>query len=288
MSPTGTDNGNVNGEENQYDKIADGYQTFRKVNPATLIEESTLRGAITPFIKPGVTRVLDLACGTGFWSRKVLEWGAESVVGVDLSAEMVSIARKSTSSDQNIVYRTGDAKTLGLVDLFGEPAPAAEEGEFDVVLAVWLLNYAATKEEQRQMFRTVSSNLKKGGVMVGIAPKPTPLGEIDAWAEKVNREGKTIWGVTANCYERADVPEEGWKCEITGEIEGGKTISFKTFMLGQEIYEEAAKLGRMKGRYEWVKPTMVPEGGLEVRNREFWTEYFRTGPHMGVLVVHKD
>ena len=34
-------------------------------------------------------RVLDLACGSGHFSRRLLKWGAGSVLGVDISSEMI-------------------------------------------------------------------------------------------------------------------------------------------------------------------------------------------------------
>ena len=38
--------------------------------------------------------VLDVACGEGFYSRLIRQRGAAKVVGVDLSAGMVELARK--------------------------------------------------------------------------------------------------------------------------------------------------------------------------------------------------
>jgi toxoflavin synthase len=40
------------------------------------------------------TSVLDLACGEGFYTRLLRQTGAGRVVGVDLSAGMIALARQ--------------------------------------------------------------------------------------------------------------------------------------------------------------------------------------------------
>lgn len=49
------------------------------------------------------TQVLDLACGTGFYTRMALDAGASRVVGVDVSADMLAQARAETQDDQHAV-----------------------------------------------------------------------------------------------------------------------------------------------------------------------------------------
>jgi len=53
--------------------------------------------------------VLDVACGPGFFSRKFREQGAK-VIGVDISKELIEIARKTSSRD--IEYYVGSADNL--------------------------------------------------------------------------------------------------------------------------------------------------------------------------------
>lgn len=68
--------------------------------------------------RPG-ERVLDLACGTGIVTRQVASAvGPEgSVVGVDLSADMLAVARRlPVPGDVPVQWRRGDAAALDLPD----------------------------------------------------------------------------------------------------------------------------------------------------------------------------
>lgn len=71
-------------------------------------------------------RVLDVACGQGFFTREFHKAGAR-VTGVDISKELVALARKH--SPKEIVYHRGSADALGFL----------KDGSFDkaaVVLAL--------------------------------------------------------------------------------------------------------------------------------------------------------
>ena len=57
--------------------------------------------------------VVDLACGEGFYTRLIRQQGAAKVVGVDLSARMVELAREQEAEQRlGIEYVTGDARHL--------------------------------------------------------------------------------------------------------------------------------------------------------------------------------
>ncbi len=71
-------------------------------------------------------RVLEVACGTGYWTRPVSSC-ATSIVAIDQAAETLDFARAQTAYDACIDYRIGDAFDL-----------AAVEGTFDAALvAFW-------------------------------------------------------------------------------------------------------------------------------------------------------
>ena len=57
--------------------------------------------ALLPDLKD--KKVLDLGCGFGWHCRYTSEQGAQSVIGVDLSAKMLKLARES-ASDPSIEY----------------------------------------------------------------------------------------------------------------------------------------------------------------------------------------
>lgn len=56
----------------QYDGIGTSYDEMRKL-PVALLERSNVQAAVTPYIHGA--RVLDLACGTGYYSQFLLTLG---------------------------------------------------------------------------------------------------------------------------------------------------------------------------------------------------------------------
>lgn len=59
-------------------------------------------------------RVLEIACGTGFWTEIVAKV-ARQVVAIDSSEKMLAIARKRKPRSINVEYRHGDACALAKV-----------------------------------------------------------------------------------------------------------------------------------------------------------------------------
>ena len=75
----------------EYDAIAEAYKASKQLSFRKYIEEHTLF-AILGDIR-GAT-VLDLACGEGFYTRKLKCAGARSIIGVDISAKMIELANR--------------------------------------------------------------------------------------------------------------------------------------------------------------------------------------------------
>jgi ubiquinone/menaquinone biosynthesis C-methylase UbiE len=76
-------------------------------------------------------RVLDLSCGAG-WATRLLAKNVlrGTIVGVDLSDQMIARARESSKQFSNIEYRVGSAEQI-----------PAEDGFFDKVLSVEAFYY---------------------------------------------------------------------------------------------------------------------------------------------------
>jgi SAM-dependent methyltransferase len=138
----------------EYDRIGDRYseaktQPFRIHLEAYTLEAlaGDLRGA----------RVLDLACGDGFYSRRLARRGASATLGVDASAEMVALGR-----------RAEEAEPLGCRYLHADVGDVAALGRFDVVVLAYLLNYARTHDELRRFCEVAHRHLRPGGRLVGV------------------------------------------------------------------------------------------------------------------------
>ena len=96
-------------------------------------------------------RVVDLGCGFGWFSRWAAQAGAASVLGIDLSTNMLERAVADTDAD-TISYRRED---LEVIDL---PADA-----FDVAYSSLALHYLA---DLRRILANVHRSLVAGGVFV--------------------------------------------------------------------------------------------------------------------------
>jgi ubiquinone/menaquinone biosynthesis C-methylase UbiE len=72
---------------------------------------------------------MDLACGDGFYTRRLKQRGAAEVIGVDISP--IRLAKQSEHAEPlGISYQLGDAVSLPRL------------GSFDLVTAIYPLTYA--------------------------------------------------------------------------------------------------------------------------------------------------
>ncbi|KAL9620485.1 MAG: hypothetical protein Q9160_004954 [Pyrenula sp. 1 TL-2023] len=262
----------------QYDDIGSRFQTMKQI-PIVALEEANLRAALPSSFTDKT--VLDLACGTGRYAELLISWGAQRAVGLDISSEMVSVAREISSKagmQGKIEYRVQDcAKPMG---------PILDSGErFDLVTGSWFLNYASNYAELLAMFQNVSANLKSsvhpdgGGIFVGIVPNPLdapPIGQ--------------RFGIHA---ERIAKVEDGYRIRVTtidSHASGEAPIVFENYQLREEVYLKAAKEAGMVD-VEFKIPNIIPEGWKEpyegyldgIGEVPGW----RQAPNFAVLVARK-
>lgn len=200
---------------------------------------------------------------------------AAEVVGVDISPEMVKVARAGTTpaDGQQCSFLVSDAS---------KPFQA-EGGPFDLVLGIWLLNYAPDAEGMTSMWRNIVNNLRPGEVFVGMMPPPAS----DMEAVRKNIEDH-------------QGPKNGVTLEIVGEVPHGYKTRFITrrgdvkfeienYHLVKEIYESSAWEGGMHGVFQW-RPIQLPASEEDVKQLSaglaagFGENYFRS-PHCGMCVV---
>lgn len=243
----------------QYDTIGATYEEMRKL-PAAQLQDYSFRKALAPYMKG--TKVLDLACGTGYYSRTALELGAASVIGVDISPGMIEAAKALTASSK-VTFQVADCSKPVIFD----------GGPFDLVLGAWLLNYAPNATEMRDMYRTVAMNLKQGGRFLGVTPHPTndPKGhENQATAVRPIQNGNVTMLVKNEV-------EDGVATHLVAVTPSGK-IEFEGFHLTKDVYERCAREGGMTGELIW-KPLEFPAG-------ESWDSFLEV-PHFGILDLAK-
>ena len=105
--------------------------------------------------------VLDVACGEGHFTRMLRQAGAAAVVGSDISARMIELARAREAAEPlGIEYRVEDAQTV------------AAQAEFDLVVSGFVLVHAQTRAELDQMCRGLASRVRPGGRFVTVTTNP--------------------------------------------------------------------------------------------------------------------
>lgn len=122
------------------------------------------RLALRPWlnVKPG-TRVLDVGCGVGRWSRLLAAKGA-SVTGVDLSPTMIAQAKLRAAAEgvaDRCQFRVQDLSKLDV------------GGQFDVVLGVTVLQHILDPGLLRAAVRRMTAHLAPDGKMILLEAAPT-------------------------------------------------------------------------------------------------------------------
>ncbi len=144
-----------------YDGSAGQWQRAEPI----LLSDFTARPFLLDWCEPvRGARVLDLGCGEGYVGRQILERGADSVTGMDISAEMIENARAQIPTDagDSLTYSVGSATDL---------AHFADDS-FDLVVCVFLFNYLERAEMTATM-KEVVRVLRPGGRFVFAVPHPT-------------------------------------------------------------------------------------------------------------------
>jgi demethylmenaquinone methyltransferase/2-methoxy-6-polyprenyl-1,4-benzoquinol methylase len=107
-------------------------------------------------------RVLDVACGTGLVAFELARYGGCSVVGLDQSEEMLTVAR--ARSGGRVEFVRGEAERLPFAD-----------GSFDALTFTYLLRYVDDRAAtMRELARVVRPGGRIGMVEFGV-PASAPL-----------------------------------------------------------------------------------------------------------------
>ncbi|MEZ5553389.1 MAG: class I SAM-dependent methyltransferase [Pseudomonadales bacterium] len=149
-------------------------------------------------------RILDLGCGFGAFDRWAVEQGAHSVVGIDLSEQMLTRARELTSNP-SIDYRAGDIAQLQI-----------PEQNFDLIYSALAFHYI---DDFPGLCRAMRRKLRDGGRLVATIEHPifSAPGD-DQWREV---DGRSIWPLDR--YLDESMRQRNWFTE--GVIRYHRTIA---------------------------------------------------------------
>ena len=143
-----------------YDAASNDWQRSEPI----LLSDFTARPFLLKWCEPvAKLNVLDLGCGEGYFARGLKRQGAGSILGIDVSEEMVRGAEQREAQEQlGIRYRAGDATDLTAI--------ASES--VDLTVAVFLFNYL-TLEQTRHTMHEVHRVLRPGGRFIFAVPHPS-------------------------------------------------------------------------------------------------------------------
>ena len=202
--------------------------------------------------------VLDLACGDGSHTRSYRQRGAARVVGLDLSENMIALAREDEQAEPcAIEYVVGDAREPGKL------------GDFDLVTATFLLHYAASGDELLGMCCRVHENLKPGGRFIALNMNVLQWRELD-----VGSFAK--YGISWRSV--SEPLQEGGTVRYT-TMSGERRVEFDNYFLPWSTYQWALETAGFQSIE--VQESLPLSPALEQQlGREHWAYVLEHPPFM--------
>ncbi|MGW6709407.1 class I SAM-dependent methyltransferase [Streptomyces sp. NPDC054956] len=236
--------------QQQYDEIGEAYEGFK----ALPLEQYAVVPSFLALVGDVSGKsVLDLASGTGFYSREFKRRGATDVLGIDISGEMVAVAQQLEEANPlGIRYEVGDASELRS---FEEP--------FDIGLAVQLLNYAPDIATTERMCRNVHRSLKPGADFYLLNQSP------DFSFDGPQPEKYGFRSVLTG-----DEVETGPQVRTTALLD--QPVSFVANRPRRDVYESCLKAAGFTD-LTWV-PVEVSEAGLREFGADHWADLAANPP----------
>jgi len=143
-------------KDTSWGKVADWYDNLLETDADSYQRQVILPNVLRLVELKAGMKILDLACGSGFFSRELAKTGAE-VVGVDISSELINLAKKQEG--KNVNYFISPAHELSML---------ADQSMDAVVTILAIQNIAEVKE----VFAEVKRVLKPGGKLVVVMNHP--------------------------------------------------------------------------------------------------------------------
>lgn len=242
----------------EYDRIGPEYQESKLLPFRLHVEEHTTFGLLPDLA--GLS-VVDLACGDGIYARKLMRRGAARVVGVDISPEMISLAR-----------RAEEAAPLGVEYVLADVANLDLDERFDIAFCSFLFNYATSRVELRALIESVARLVRPEGLVIGCNDYPE---NPPAHFGRYRPYGFVKIGA-------AD-PDEGSTVTYRFFNPDGTAFELDNYYLPTEAYrDEFATAGFAS--FDWVMPT-VSSDGRAAFPPGFWDSYLEAPPMVSFRAV---
>jgi toxoflavin synthase len=276
----------------QYDSLYNKYGGINDLPIDRAIIPNVER-LVKPYIKDA--KILELACGTGRFTKLLLDWGASWITGVDISQGMIDTAKADMLSNpkykDKVTFLLSDASVPFSAPLPGE---SNSEGKFDLVFAAWLLNYAPDLPTMTAMFKNISKHLQPGGIFITVLPNPEDDPKI--CIDNVCAHDKLGYGYHIEVIDTLSItlPNEQVRgYHVNVKFRTNPPVEFGNYYLSKKVHERAAPIGGMKGELRWEKAILpedeeVLQGYMKERLPRGYLDKWAEYPDFGMLVVKKD
>jgi toxoflavin synthase len=239
----------------QYDEIAEEYSQM--LNP-------TKKHVLIPTFKKIIGSVsgksiLDLACGDGFFTRILSVSNPSKLTGIDISEELIQKANQiENETPLNIKYLVGDALDLKV------------DQKFNLITAVYLLNYSQTLDELSIMCKNIFNTLEDNGKFVAILLNPflKPMVNFEYERRFTNVADKKHF-------------EDGDRVKVELKEEGKTPFEFITYYWSKETFEKSLKSAGFKS-IKWVD-TMVSQEGINNFSEGYWDKFLQNPSPIGLI-----
>ncbi|MFI6848960.1 class I SAM-dependent methyltransferase [Kitasatospora sp. NBC_00085] len=233
-----------------YDEIGEAFEGFKTL---PLARYGEVPGFLSLVGDVNGRSVLDLASGTGFYSREFKRRGASHVLGVDISTAMVDAARAMEDSEPlGVQYEVGDVAELRTF-----------EQRFDIAVAVQLFNYAEDVATIERMCRNIHRSIADGAGFFAFVQSP-----------EFRFDGPSLAKYGFLCESLGEETEIGPRVRITALLD--PPISFVANPPSREVYEKCLRAAGF-GEVTWV-PLEISAAGVHEYGKEFWDDYAANPP----------
>lgn len=189
------------------------------------------------FDKTQKINVLDLGCGTGNLSKRVLDkYPNANIVCVDISQNMINIARQKLADYKNVEFVVGDIEEIEFKD------------KYDLVVSSLVLHHLLTDDIKKNFYKIIFNMLNENGIFVNAdavigTSKFLQDVNISSWIKYMQKScsDEEIFSKWLKSYEQEDRPSK-----LIHQIEWLKEIGFHNVDIIWKYYNFAVFTGIKK------------------------------------------
>lgn len=178
------------------------------------------------------------------------------MVGVDISAAMIDLARKeSAQHNEAIEFHVANVCDMPVM------------GQFERVTAAWLFNYAQSTAELDAMFKAVADNMQAGGKLIAYTVDPS---------FRLDDGNFTKYGVHVKSE---NAHEGGFRCP--SEFVTTPPSEFTFYRWSHEDYERAIRKAGFSD-YHWQRP-LISKANRQKFPEGYWGDFERNCLQTGLV-----